>query len=403
MKRFIFFLLALLMLFALIGCKDPIITLTSRGTKGAITLSWEASDAKDLTSYYIYRGTSPTSLSKIAAVAASGNTYKDSTVADGVLYYYYVTAFGKKESKPSNQIYNMHGTRLTVAHTAASFTTIVADSPYVIENNVSFAGDLDILENTRLYVLPGAKVIFTATEAASVYVSNGVFATKGLQTNPIYFSSTGGGYELRIVGAAEGSSFSYTEFKDLAGALDSQSLMVSSCSPTIRHCRFIAKTDDDDDASYAAIYESGATITNCYFQGLDLNIESSVLSTPEIALKIESNIFVDNAVALMFSNYTGAAPEAGMIRNNAFECNGTSAVSYYAADLTIVGWTSVASDFLLGGNYFFRSDIYNNALTSQVDFKVYYDSKCPNQTFNFDNLLTTRPTGIGPGWGALPF
>lgn len=117
--------------------------------------------------------------------------------------------------------------------------------PDVIENNVSFAGDLDIMENTQLYVIPGARVVFSATEAASIYVSKGVFATKGLKANPIYFSSTGGGYELRIVAAAEGSGLCYTEFKDLAGALDSQSVMVSTCSPTISHCRFISKSDLD--------------------------------------------------------------------------------------------------------------------------------------------------------------
>ncbi|HCT36349.1 MAG TPA: hypothetical protein DF292_04860, partial [Firmicutes bacterium] len=372
---------------------EPTIALSSSGTKGAITLSWEISDADKVTSYYIYRGTSPTSLSKIATVAASGNTYRDTAVEDGILYYYHVTAFGKKESPPSNQIYNMHGTRLTEDDTSANFTAIVDDSPYVIENKVSFAGDLDIIGNTKLYVLPGAKVVFEKATAASIYVDRGLFVTKGTKANPIYFSSTGGGYELRMVLAAEGSQFDYTEFRDLAGAYDSQSVIISTCSPAISHCRFVS------NAATASLYASGANITNCYFGGLDLEIEDSVVST----LNIESNIFVDNEVALMFSNYTSIAPEAGVIHNNAFECNGTSDESYYSADLTIIGYTNVACDFLLVGNYFFRSGNYNTALTEQGDFFVYYDSLCPNQTFNFDDLLTTHPTGIGPGWGTLPF
>ena len=383
------------MLFAIIGCKEPTIALSSSGTKGAITLSWEISDADKVTSYYIYRGTNPTSLSKIATVAASGNTYKDSAVADGILYYYHVTAFGKKESPPSNQIFNMHGTRLTATDTSANFTAIVADSPYVIENSVSFAGDLDILEDTQLYVLPGARVVFSATEAASIYVSQGVFATKGLQANPIYFSSTGGGYELRMITAAEGSGFDYTEFKDLSGAVDKQSVMFSSCSPTLSHCRFISNAD----VTVTSLTNSGANITNCYFDGLSLDIVQSVTST----LNIESNIFVNTQYALLFNGFEDSAPAAGMIHNNAFECNGTSVSNYYSADLTILGGTNVAREFLLGGNYFFRSNNYNTALTNQSDFLVYYGSIYPNQTFNFDNLLAARPTGIGPGWGTLPF
>jgi len=397
LKRFVFLLLSLLTLFVLAGCKEATVTLTSSGTKGAITLSWEATNTKNLSSYYIYRGTSPTNLSKIATVAASGNKYTDNDVADGVLYYYHVTAFGKKESQPSNQVYNMHGTRLTSADTGADFTTIVADSPYVIENNITFAGDLDILQNTQLYVMPGAKVVFSSTDAASIYVSRGKFATKGLKSNPIYFSSIGGGYELRIILAAEGSGFDYTEFKDLAGVHDTQSVMLSACSPTISHCRFIDKADDY--VTTATLYQSGATITNCYFSGLNLNIENSVEDT----LNIDSNIFADNEYALKFGNYTSTAPTAGMIHNNAFECNGTSNTSYYTADLSISGITDVSCDFILGGNYFFRSNIYNTALTTREEFFIYINPKCPNQTFNFDNLLTARPTGIGPDWGELPF
>lgn len=371
--------------------------LTSIGTKGMIILNWEASTGDKLTSYYVYRGTSPDSLSKIATVNAPSTSYQDTNVADGVLYYYHVTAFGPSESEPSNQTYNMHGTRLT--NTTDDFKTTVADSPYVIENNIVFAGGLDIIENTQLYVMPGAKVVFSSTEAALIYVDRGKFGTKGLKSNPIYFSSTGGGYELCIIAAAEGSQFEYTEFKDLAGVFDLNSVIVSSCSPTISHCRFIDK--DDANITTASLINSGATITYCYFSGLSLKIEGSVEDT----LNISSNIFVDNNVALLFSNFTDTTtvPATEMIQNNVFECNGTTGTSYYTADLAILAWTDVACEFLLGGNYFFRSNVYDTALTRREDFIVFYSDLCPNQTFNFDNLLTVRPTGIGPGWGALPF
>jgi hypothetical protein len=176
-------------------------------------------------------------------------------------------------------------------------------------------------------------------------------------------------------------------------------VIVSSCSPTISHCRFIDK--DDANITTASLINSGATITYCYFSGLSLKIEGSVEDT----LNISSNIFVDNNVALLFSNFTDTTtvPATEMIQNNVFECNGTTGTSYYTADLAILAWTDVACEFLLGGNYFFRSNVYDTALTRREDFIVFYSDLCPYQTFNFDNLLTVRPTNIGPGWGALPF
>lgn len=380
-----------------ITVKDPSPTipgsLTSAGTKGKITLSWEASTGNDLASYYVYRGTSPGNLSKIATVNAPATTYEDTIVEDGALYYYHITSFGKSESQPSNQTYNMHGTRLT--DTSADFTTIVADSPYVIENDILLKGDLSIVNNTKLYVLPGVDIVFGTEDVASLYVIQGLFVTKGTQANPISVSSFDSGYELRIIAAAAGSSLEYTEFQQLTGTDTTKAVCVSSCSPTFSHCRFIS------DGKTIEFASSGANVVNCYFSGLSLGFEQSVEST----LNIESNIFLNSQNAILFSNFaTGsAAPVVGMIHNNIFECNGIGNTHYSHADLSILALTDLAFTFPLAGNYFFRTDNYNAAITNQSGFIVYYDTKSPNQTFNFANLLTTRPTGAGPGWGTLPF
>ena len=371
-------------------------SLTSVGAKGKITLSWVASTGNDLAFYYVYRGTSPDSLSKIATVIAPVTTYEDANVEDGALYYYHVTSFGKSESQPSNQASNMHGTRLT--DTSADFTTIVADSPYVIDDDVFLQGDLNIVTNTKLYVLPGVTIIFGTEDAAQLNVDQGLLVTKGTQANPIYVSSMDSGYNLRIVSAAEGIRLDYTDFQELTDADEhsKRAVYISGGSPTLSHCRFTSS-----DGHRLHISNSGAKIVNCYFSGLRLNISWTVKPT----LDISSNIFLNNLNTIFFEGFyaDSAAPVAGMIRNNVFECNGGESNSFDGNDLSIAGYSTAAFVFPLAGNYFFRTDNYNTAITNEDDFFVYYDPDCPNQTFNFDNLLTTRPTGIGPGWGALPF
>jgi len=79
-------------------------------TGNRLKLSWDPSSAPDLDSYRVYRetysGFTPNSSNLIATV--SNNYYYDTSVVDGITYYYRVTAIDEvpNEGTPSNEAYN---------------------------------------------------------------------------------------------------------------------------------------------------------------------------------------------------------------------------------------------------------------------------------------------------------
>jgi|GEM_PF-3432779 len=85
---------------------DPPRNLESVPDDGQITLTWEApafGGATPVTSYRIYRGTTPGALSFIYEVG-SVFTYTDTSLTNGQTYYYEITAVNSAgESDPSNQ------------------------------------------------------------------------------------------------------------------------------------------------------------------------------------------------------------------------------------------------------------------------------------------------------------
>lgn len=77
--------------------------LAATGENGQVLLQWNA--ASGATSYNVYRGTSPGAESPMrCATGVAGSTYTDRTVANGVAYYYVVTAVDASgTSAPSNE------------------------------------------------------------------------------------------------------------------------------------------------------------------------------------------------------------------------------------------------------------------------------------------------------------
>lgn len=70
---------------------DPVIGVTVTIGDGFITLSWSASIADDLSHYFLYQGTSSTSLSSTGEnITTNSKTLTDLT--EGTTYYFYVTA-----------------------------------------------------------------------------------------------------------------------------------------------------------------------------------------------------------------------------------------------------------------------------------------------------------------------
>jgi hypothetical protein len=71
----------------------------------SVALNWQPSPSQ-VTGYFVYRGASATSTSKLFVTAIAATAYTDSSVSDGQTYYYSVTSVDSNnvESAPSNEI-----------------------------------------------------------------------------------------------------------------------------------------------------------------------------------------------------------------------------------------------------------------------------------------------------------
>jgi hypothetical protein len=71
----------------------------------SVALNWEPS-ASPVTGYFVYRGASASSTSRLFVTAIAATAYTDSSVANGQTYYYAVTSVDSNnvESAPSNEI-----------------------------------------------------------------------------------------------------------------------------------------------------------------------------------------------------------------------------------------------------------------------------------------------------------
>ena len=75
-------------------------------TQHSVTLSWTASTSTDVIGYYVYRGASSSSLTKLNSSPIPTTQYTDSAVTAGQTYYYAVTAVDSSdvESTDSNVV-----------------------------------------------------------------------------------------------------------------------------------------------------------------------------------------------------------------------------------------------------------------------------------------------------------
>ena len=86
------------------------IPLTGTGTAApavqhSVALNWQPSESQ-VTGYFVYRGASASTTSRLFVAAITATTYTDTSVADGQTYYYAVTSVDSNnvESAPSNEI-----------------------------------------------------------------------------------------------------------------------------------------------------------------------------------------------------------------------------------------------------------------------------------------------------------
>ena len=79
---------------------------TSSPTSHSVALNWDRSTSTVL-GYFVYRSSKPSGpYAKMNSSADSSTSYSDTTVADGQVYYYVVTAVDSSniESSYSNQV-----------------------------------------------------------------------------------------------------------------------------------------------------------------------------------------------------------------------------------------------------------------------------------------------------------
>jgi fibronectin type 3 domain-containing protein len=78
--------------------------LTAESGNSEVALTWDA--ATDATTYSVYRSTDPTAIISGDPVSSdvSETNYTDTSVSNGITYYYKVTAVADVEGEPSNGV-----------------------------------------------------------------------------------------------------------------------------------------------------------------------------------------------------------------------------------------------------------------------------------------------------------
>ena len=107
------------------GTPDAPTNLSATGSNGQVALSWTASTSGDVISYNIYRSTTRGSWPGTATYTTSGTTYTDSSVTNGICYWYVVTAVDVTALE-SGYSDDAHGTPSAADTTAPDAPTALA-------------------------------------------------------------------------------------------------------------------------------------------------------------------------------------------------------------------------------------------------------------------------------------
>ncbi len=370
--------------------------LTSTGTLGNIHLSWSASTGGGLTGYNIFRSTDGSAWTQLNGAPVASNGYDDaiaSPAGDGVIYQYRVTAVGAQESAPSAAVRNLHGTRLP-AVSAAGFTTMAAQSPYVAEGTVEVnGGHLLVDTGTKLYVAEGASVDVEHGDGSS----RGRLAVKGLLRvlatpgAPATFTAhkVGGvlnaneGFALWFEGAVDfnpadgsGTLLQNTRITNLASGVFNGGIHVFNCSPKLSNLNVTANAPTG--TSYLELLTgAGPIIQNCAFTKVVPSIHADLRGT---SFQMDHNRFRGGYYALAFFNVPNPAVSLSQIDANDFD--GTKPAYLY----NIGGSTDVP----VGNNFW-----SNGSGTPPLPTELY---GLTSAHFDFSPPLPSVPTGVGPTW-----
>ncbi|MDD1770608.1 MAG: fibronectin type III domain-containing protein [Methanomassiliicoccales archaeon] len=157
----------------------------------AVTMSWQAPSSNGgsaITSYLVYRGTSPSSLVQISEVASNSTT--DTTAANGVHYFYAVAARNSigigpmcptadctpiaLPSQPTNLVATASGPSIILSFTAPSSDGGSAISGYVILRGTASGGETPIASVGAVSSYSDSSVVAGVTYFYKVAATNAV-------------------------------------------------------------------------------------------------------------------------------------------------------------------------------------------------------------------------------------
>lgn len=351
-----------------------------------ITLNWTASSGGNLQGYNIYRSSDGIIFTKINTTPVNDVMYTDSTPGEGIRFYK-VSAVRDVESGYSNVTRNARGTRISGTKTG-SYTAAIANSPYVIESNVTInGGDFTIPTGSAVYVLDGVTIDI---ENKYSIIVNGTFQIWAAPTATGHTTLTahkpggipvdsayGEGFLLKLYGASynpadsSGTLFINVDIKNIHTGQNQ--LDIINCAPKYDNCKI------SSIANCPFSMGTGAIFSHCVLNNLEPNIESDLKSTP---FKIEYCVINPGNLNYCFNFVTFPNPiKPGQIAQN--DINTTSKIGF---------WNYKGGDIPMGNNYW-----HNGTVIEIPAFE--YSGGSGGVGCNFIPILKSAPANVGPvGW-----
>lgn len=368
--------------------------LAAHGSLGHIQLTWTAATGD--TGYNLYRSTDGATWTKLNGAPLTATAYDDaiaSPAGDGVVYTYRITGLkASSESSPSATVRCLHGTRLPAA-SAAGFTTVAADSPYVAEGAVTVnGGNLVVDAGTALYVADGAALDLEAGDgsAAGRLWVKGLLRVAASSQAPATFTAhkVGGalanneGFTIWFDHAvdydpADGSGclLQNATITNLASGSVSGGFDLIGCAPRLTNLK--ATANSTNGISYLFLRGTGPIIDHCSFSQIAPSIEAEQRGS---AFSFDHNRFRGGYYAISFVSLPDQAVDPGQVTANDFD-GSKSAYLYNVAGST---------DVPLGGNFW-----SGGAGSPPVPGET---TGLTTVHFDFTTALSAAPSGVGPSW-----
>jgi subtilase family serine protease len=153
--------------------------LLATGGNAVVSLSWQApasNGGSTISSYNIYRGTSSGGETLLISVSSSTLSYQDTTVTNGVTYYYYVTATNTVGTSPNSNEVSATPTAPTVPSAPQNLAAKGGNAQISLTWNPSASNGGSPITNYKLYrsTSSGAETLLTTLGNVNSYTDGGL-------------------------------------------------------------------------------------------------------------------------------------------------------------------------------------------------------------------------------------